>query len=78
MSEKEFELAPQAFTNLINDLKWKKKLTKFDWRNWRESIEWKVYVTGYNACIEKSVAKIQSLKNMEEPITKLFGTTEQY
>jgi hypothetical protein len=76
MSKKEYELAPQAFANLINDLKYKKILDKFDWENWRESLEWRVFVTGHNYGIEKSVAKIETLKNMEEPMWKLFGKTE--
>lgn len=74
----EFELPPATFTNIINELRYQNRLTEdFDYRRWRQSAEWKIYVTGYNACVEQTTAKIQLEKNLGEPDWKIFGRDEE-
>ena len=69
----ERELTPPAFGNKINDLLHTGVLKSFDWNNWRKSAEWKIFVAGYNAAVEKCNNKIKSQYNMGESIYRIFG-----
>jgi hypothetical protein len=69
----EHELTPLAFGNKINDLLHAKVLENFDWNNWRKSPEWKIFVAGYNAAVEKVNDKVKSQYNLGESTYRIFG-----
>ncbi len=72
------ELAPAGFTNRINSLQHDGLLrADFDWREWRKSPEWKIYVAGYNACAEECNSRIISRYNLGETAERLFGGGDQ-
>jgi len=68
------DLPPSSFSNHINDLQNDGFLIGFSFRGWRKSPEWKLYVAGYNAAVEKCNDQIQSKYNMGETANRLFGT----
>ena len=72
--QEELELPPAGFTNKINSLRHDSLLRDdFDFRYWRKSPEWKIYVAGYNDCVEKCNSKILSQYNMGETTDRIFG-----
>jgi len=62
------DLPPPAFTNAINST-----IPGFDFRKWRKSKEWKVFVAGYNEAVRVANAQIKAQHNMGEIADKLFG-----
>lgn len=62
-----FDPPPSAFSNKINDLS-----PDFDFSNWRESGEWKMFVAGYNEAVRVANDKIRAQYNMGETVEKLF------
>ena len=69
----ERELTPPAFGNKINSLLHDGVLKSFDWNNWRKSPEWKIFVAGYNAAVEKVNSKVLAQYNMGEATHRVFG-----
>ena len=70
----EIELAPSAFGNRINSLRHDGLLREdFKWTEWRQSPEWKLFVAGYNACVDKCNAKVKAQYNMGEAAHRIFG-----
>jgi hypothetical protein len=76
--KKETELPPAAFTNKINALRHDGTLREgFDFREWRKSPEWKIFVSGYNHCVEECNAKITGRYNLGETAHRIFGGDER-
>jgi hypothetical protein len=70
----ELELPPAAFTNRINSLRHDGLLRKsFDFRKWRKSPEWRLFVAGYNASVEACGQRIKALHNLGESGLRIFG-----
>jgi len=70
----ETELAPAAFGNRINSLRHEGLLRPdFNWREWRKSPEWKLFVAGYNSCVEQCNAKVKAQYNLGEAAHRIFG-----
>lgn len=59
---------PSAFGNLVNLVG-----AKLNWDRWRESIEWRFYMTGYNAGLEDATRKISALTNGGVSNGNVFG-----
>jgi uncharacterized protein YajQ (UPF0234 family) len=55
------ELPPAAFSNAMNDLD-----SDFDFREWRKSKYWRVFVAGYNEAVREANRQIQSRYNLGE------------
>lgn len=65
MNKEEFELPPNTFTNRINELRREGILSKdFCLTEYRKSPEWKLFVAGYNSCVEDCNAKIKARYNL--------------
>lgn len=63
------ELPNAAFSNVINA-----EVPRFDYRKWRKSKEWKIFVAGYNEAVRVANDRIKSQYNMGEIADRLFGT----
>jgi hypothetical protein len=64
----EIELPPAAFSNVMNDT-----TPGFNYRNWRQSREWKIFVAGYNNAVRQANAKILAQYDMGQTAERLFG-----
>ena len=58
MSTKEIDLPPPEFSNKVNELD-----LNFDWRKWRSTPEWKIFIAGANFCNKEFVAAGQRILN---------------
>lgn len=63
------ELPPAAFSNAMNNIN-----PDFDFRKWRQSNEWKVFVAGYNEAVRVANDQIKSQYNFGMTAQRLFGT----
>lgn len=70
------ELPPVEFSNRMNELIAEGVLDAFDFTTWRQSIEWRCFVGGYNAAVKKVNSEIQSQYNMGESASRIFGPGE--
>ena len=64
----EIELPPSQFSNVTNETE-----SVIDWKNWRESPEWKIFIAGWNAKCEDQSRQALNSKNMGESEYKVFG-----
>jgi uncharacterized protein YajQ (UPF0234 family) len=67
------ELPPAAFSNAMNDLD-----SDFDFREWRKSKYWRVFVAGYNEAVREANRQIQSRYNLGENAERIFGGRERW
>lgn len=68
----EIEIPPAYFSNVINRLN-----LPIDWRNWRKSPYWEIFVAGNNYGVNKVEVYAKSKINMGQEPEKLFGIYEK-
>lgn len=54
-----FEMPDAAFSNIVNNVE-----PTFDFRGWRRSKEWKIFVAGYNHAMKKIASEATAKINM--------------
>lgn len=62
------DMPPSKFVNTMNDIN-----PKFDFRNWRRSKEWKIFMAGYNDAVTTACGEIALLRDLGTTPHKLYG-----
>lgn len=65
---KAYDLPPSEFSNAMNKIK-----PDFDFRNWRQSPEWRICVAGYNSAVRGAADSVAAHLNMGQRPERLFG-----
>jgi len=64
---------PQAFVNHINDLLHEGVIAEYDFNNYRQSVEWRLWVNGYNAALKQVKQEVNALHNLGQSTSRLYG-----
>jgi hypothetical protein len=68
------EIPPANYTNRISELRHAGELrADYDHFKYRSTPEWKMFVAGFNAAVEKCNGAILSQYNMGETSKRVFG-----
>lgn len=62
------ELPSPAFSNAMNKIN-----ASFDFRQWRKSPEWKIFVAGYNEAVRVANDNLKAQYDMWQTAERLFG-----
>lgn len=61
------DLPPSEFSNAMNNIK-----PDFDFRNWRQSPEWRIFIAGYNGAVRDASNVVLGNLNMGQTPERIF------